>query len=91
MPIWKYGNNIEVSDREVLRTIDALRAACFKCGKENHSDDCPISKLIFRDPLRALIWDFFRSHRSILDILQHHLRSGGIPFVWIFLPLLKPA
>ena len=44
MPVWKYGNNKEVSEEEVAKSLEALRAACFKCGKENHSDDCPIAK-----------------------------------------------
>jgi hypothetical protein len=28
----------------VLRSLYALQAACFRCGKEAHSDDCPIAK-----------------------------------------------
>ena len=45
MPVWKHGKkDVEVTEREVLKTMDALRAACFKCGKDIHSDDCPIAK-----------------------------------------------
>jgi len=41
MAIWRF-TNIEVTKDELDKALTALQEACFKCGKENHSDDCPI-------------------------------------------------
>ncbi len=45
MAIWRYAGK-EVSDEDVDKALKATREACFKCGKEKHSDDCTIHKLI---------------------------------------------
>ena len=45
MPIWRYSGK-EVSEEDLKRALRAVRAACFKCGDEMHSDDCSIYKVI---------------------------------------------
>jgi len=45
MPVWRYSGK-EVSDEELDKALKAVREACFKCGKEMHSDDCSIHKLV---------------------------------------------
>ncbi|MDY6862593.1 MAG: hypothetical protein SV062_06335 [Thermodesulfobacteriota bacterium] len=42
MAVWKYTNK-EVTEEDLERTLKALQDGCFKCGKEMHSDDCPIA------------------------------------------------
>ena len=48
MPVWKYAKEPgkEVSEDDLKKALEALRMACFKCGNEFHSDDCPISRAI---------------------------------------------
>ena len=48
MPNWEYTKEPgkEVSMEEVDKSLESLRAACFKCGKELHTPDCPIGKAI---------------------------------------------
>ena len=50
MPVWKYAKNKEVTRDDIEKVLANL--ACFKCGKELHSDDCPFAKL--RAELKAL-------------------------------------
>ena len=45
MPIWKYSTK-GLNQEEVDNAIRALRAVCFRCGKEAHSNECTIRKLI---------------------------------------------
>ena len=45
MAIWKYSAK-EVSEEDLDKALDAIRKACFKCGKETHTDDCSIHKLV---------------------------------------------
>jgi hypothetical protein len=51
MAVWKYSGK-EVSEEEIEGSLKAVRAACFKCGKELHRDDCSIHQLVVE--LRAL-------------------------------------
>ena len=51
MAVWKYAGK-EVSEEEIDKAINAVAEACFKCGKENHTDECPIFQLI--EELKAL-------------------------------------
>ncbi len=51
MAVWKYASK-EVSEEEIDKAINAVAEACFKCGKENHTDECPIFQLI--EELKAL-------------------------------------
>lgn len=46
MPIWKYTNepHKEVSKEDLEMALDSIQAACFKCGKDLHTDECPISQ-----------------------------------------------
>ena len=48
MPVWKNAKEPgkEVSKEDLSKTLSSLRAACFKCGRELHSDDCPIGRAI---------------------------------------------
>ncbi len=41
MAVWRF-TNIEVTKDDLEKALTALQEACFKCGKEKHSDDCPI-------------------------------------------------
>ena len=50
MAVWKYAKNKVVTGEEIARILSSL--ACFKCGKDLHSDDCPFAKL--RAELKAL-------------------------------------
>ena len=45
MAIWQYSGK-EVSEEDIEKALKAAREACFKCGKEMHTDDCSIHKLI---------------------------------------------
>jgi len=45
MAVWKYSAK-EVSEEDLDKALDAVRKACFKCGKEMHTDDCSIHKLV---------------------------------------------
>ena len=45
MAVWNYSNK-EVSEEDLDKALKAVGEACFKCGKEMHSDDCPIHKLV---------------------------------------------
>lgn len=50
MLVWKYSGK-EITREEVERALASI--ACFKCGKELHSNDCPFAKL--KAELRALL------------------------------------
>ncbi|MBE0479993.1 MAG: hypothetical protein IBX68_03335 [Dehalococcoidia bacterium] len=50
MPVWKYAKSKEVTTEDIDRVLSSL--ACFKCGKDLHSDDCPFARL--RAELNAL-------------------------------------
>jgi len=41
MPLWKYTNK-SITNEEAKKSLDAVKAACFKCG--THSSDCSIAK-----------------------------------------------
>jgi hypothetical protein len=41
-----------VTREGLAKAIKGLNTACFRCGKEAHSEDCPIGKAI--DEIRAL-------------------------------------
>ena len=45
MPIWKYSTK-GLNQEEVENSLRAIRGACFRCGKEAHTDECPIRKLV---------------------------------------------
>lgn len=52
MAIWKYSNK-EVTNEDVEKVLHSL--VCFNCGKEAHTDECPIAKL--RAELKSLKTD----------------------------------
>ena len=45
MASWRYSGK-EVSEEDLDKALKAVRETCFKCGKEMHSDDCSIHKLV---------------------------------------------
>lgn len=45
MAIWKYSGK-EVNEEDLDKALKAVREVCFKCGKEMHTDDCSIHKLV---------------------------------------------
>jgi len=45
MATWKYSSK-EVSAEDLDKALKGAREACFRCGKEMHSDDCSIYKLV---------------------------------------------
>ena len=45
MAVWNYSSK-EVTEEDLDKALKAVREACFKCGKEMHSDDCSIHKLV---------------------------------------------
>ena len=53
MPVWKYAKNKEVTREEIGEVLKSL--TCFNCGKEAHTDECPIAKL--RAELKSLKTD----------------------------------
>lgn len=47
MAAWKYSGK-EVSQEDLDKALKAVREACFKCGKEMHSDECSTHKLVVK-------------------------------------------
>ena len=45
MAVWKYSGK-EVSEEDIDKAVRAVREACFKCGKEMHTDECSIHELV---------------------------------------------